>query len=366
MIFICEKQKIQEGISITSKAITGKTTMPILEGIYIDAKKEGLTLIGSDMDVSIETKVEADILEEGKIVIDAKIFGEIIRKLPNSDIKIETLENDILQITCEKSVFNLVYMNAEDYPAIPNINENLSAEVPQNILKNMIKGTSFAIAQDETRPILQGILFEVNNKNLNLVALDGYRLAIRNEFLDNDNNLEVVIPGKTLNEVSKILEDISDIVKITFTNNHILFNLNNTKIISRLLEGKFVNYSSLLPQEHKILVDVNKQQLQNCIERASLMAKDSNSNLIKLDVQEDTMIITSNSQLGKVREELNINLQGESIQIAFNSRYLLDVLKNMDDDEVKLEMTSSVSPCVIKGKNIDNSKYLVLPVRLIR
>lgn len=366
MIFICEKQKLQEGISIANKAITGKTTMPILEGIYINAKKEGLTLIGSDMDVSIETKVDADILEEGMIVIDAKIFGEIIRKLPNSDIKIETLENDIIQITCEKSVFNLVYMNGEDYPALPSINENLSVEVPQNILKNMIKGTSFAIAQDETRPILQGILFEVKNKNLNLVALDGYRLAVRSEFLDNDNEIEVVIPGKTLNEVSKILEDVSDIVKITFTNNHILFNLNNTKVISRLLDGKFVNYSSLLPQEHKILVDVNKQQLQSCIERASLMAKDSNSNLIKLDVQEENMIITSNSQLGKVREELSINLQGEALQIAFNSRYLLDVLKNVDDDEVKLEMTSSVSPCVIKCKNTDNSKYLVLPVRLIR
>ncbi|WP_291650854.1 DNA polymerase III subunit beta [Clostridium sp.] len=366
MIFICEKQKLQEGISIANKAITGKTTMPILEGIYINAKSEGLTLIGSDMDVSIETKVDADILEEGMIVIDARIFGEIIRKLPNSDIKIETLENDIMQITCEKSVFNLVYMNGEDYPALPSINENLSVEVHQNILKNMIKGTSFAIAQDETRPILQGILFEVKNKNLNLVALDGYRLAVRSEFLDNDNEIEVVIPGKTLNEVSKILEDVSDIVKITFTNNHILFNLNNTKVISRLLDGKFVNYSSLLPQEHKILVDVNKQQLQSCIERASLMAKDSNSNLIKLEVQEENMIITSNSQLGKVREELSINLQGEPIQIAFNSRYLLDVLKNVDDDEVKLEMTSSVSPCVIKCKNTDNSKYLVLPVRLIR
>lgn len=366
MIFICEKQKLQEGISIANKAITGKTTMPILEGIYINAKSEGLTLIGSDMDVSIETKVEADILEEGMIVIDAKIFGEIIRKLPNSDIKIETLENDIIQITCEKSVFNLVYMNGEDYPALPSINENLSVEVQQNILKNMIKGTSFAIAQDETRPILQGILFEVKNKNLNLVALDGYRLAVRSEFLDNDNEIEVVIPGKTLNEVSKILEDISDIVKITFTNNHILFNLNNTKVISRLLDGKFVNYSSLLPQEHKILVDVDKQHLQSCIERASLMAKDSNSNLIKLDVQEENMIITSNSQLGKVREELSINLQGEPIQIAFNSRYLLDVLKNVDDDEIKMEMTSSVSPCVIKCKNTDNSKYLVLPVRLIR
>lgn len=366
MKFICEKQKLQEGISISSKAITGKTTMPILEGIYISTKDNQLKLIGSDMDVSIETMVDADIKEEGSIVIDSRIFGEIIRKLPNSEIIIETLENEIIQITCQKSVFNLVYMNGDDYPELPKINESLSVEVPQNILKSMIRGTSFAIAQDETRPILQGILFEVKDKKLNLVALDGYRLAIRTEFLDNDNDIEVVIPGKTLNEVSRILEDISDIVKITFTDNHILFNLSNTKIISRLLDGKFVNYSSLLPQEYKILLDVKKQELQNCIERASLMAKDSNSNLIKLDIQEENMIITSNSQLGKVREELNINLQGGEIQIAFNSKYLLDVLKNIEDDEVKLEMTSGVSPCVIKCKNTDNSKYLVLPVRLLR
>lgn len=366
MIFICEKQKLQEGVSIATKAITGKTTMPILEGIYINATKEGLTLIGSDMDVCIETKVNADVLEEGTIVIDAKIFGEIIRKLPSSDVKIETLENDIIQISCEKSVFNLVYMNGSDYPSLPNINENLTVEVPQNILKNMIKGTSFAIAQDETRPILQGILFEVKKKRLNLVALDGYRLAVKSEFLDNDNDIEVVIPGKTLNEISKILEDISDIVKITFTNNHILFNLSETKVISRLLDGKFVNYDSLLPQEYKILINVNKQELQNGIERASLMAKDGNSNLVKLDIQDETLIITSNSQLGKVREEVSISLQGDTLQIAFNSRYLLDVLKNIEDDEVLLEMTSSVSPCVIKCKNINNAKYLVLPVRLIK
>ena len=366
MIFICEKQKLQEAISIVTKAITGKTTMPILEGIYINANKDGLTLIGSDMDVSIETKLSADVLEIGKIVIDARIFSEIIRKLPNSEVKIETLENNIIQITCEKSVFNLVYMDGEDYPSLPSINENLTVEVPQNILKNMIKGTAFAIAQDETRPILQGILFEVKNKTLNLVALDGYRLAVKSEFLDNDNEIEVVIPGKTLNEVSKILEDISDIVRITFTNNHILFNLNETKVISRLLDGKYVNYESLLPQEYKILINVDKQELQSCIERASLMAKDGNSNLIKLDVQEDILVITSNSQLGKVREEVSINMQGGDIQIAFNSRYLLDVLKNMEDDEVVMQMTSSVSPCVIKGKNMENAKYLVLPVRLIR
>ena len=234
MIFTCKKQLILEGISIVQKAITGKSTVPILEGIYINATSEGLTLIGSDMDVSIETKVDADVLEIGSIVIDAKIFGEIIRKLPNSTIKIETIENQLIKITCEKSVFDVVYMNSNEFPALPNINEDLKISVNQNILKNMIKGTSFAIAQDETRPILQGILFEVKNKNLNLVALDGYRLAVRSEFLDSDINIEVVIPGKTLNEVSKILEDVDNMVEITFTNNHILFNLEKTKIISRL------------------------------------------------------------------------------------------------------------------------------------
>ena len=366
MIFICEKQKLQEGILITQKAITGKSTMPVLEGIYIKATKKEITLIGSDMDVSIETVVEANVIEEGTVVIDSKIFGEIIRKLPNSQVRIERIENDTLQISCEKSVFNVVYMNADEFPSLPQIDEEKQIQIPQNILKNMIKSTSFAVALDETRPILQGILFEMKNRKLNLVALDGYRLAIKTEYLDSDFDIEVVIPGKTLNEVSKILDDVETIVNITFSNNHILFNLNKTRIISRLLDGKFVNYNSLLPQEHKLLVEVNKQDLQNGIERASLMAKDGNSNLIKLEVQQDNLVITSNSQLGKVREEVGIIMQGEGIQIAFNSRYLLDVLKNMEEDIVVLEMTSSVTPCIIKAKETDSYRYLVLPVRLIR
>lgn len=366
MIFTCEKQKFLEGINIVQKAITGKSTMSILEGIYISANNTDLTLIGSDMDVSIQTKVNADIIESGEIVIDAKIFGEIIRKLPNSLIKLETIENQLVRITCEKSVFDVVYMNTTEFPQLPTINEDLKISVNQNILKNMIKGTVFAIAQDETRPILQGILFEVKNKNLNLVALDGYRLAIRSEFLDTDIDLDVVIPGKTLNEVSKILEDTDEIVDITFTNNHILFNLEKTKIISRLLEGKFINYNSLLPQEHKLFVDIKREDLQNAIERASLMAKDGNTNLIKLDFKQDTLIISSNSQLGKVREEITIKLQGEEINIAFNSRYLLDVLKNIETEEVVMKMTSGITPCVIEEKDTSNSQYLVLPVRLMR
>lgn len=366
MKFLCEKSNLQEAISIVTKAITGKTTMPILEGIYIEAKNGQLNLIGSDMDVSIQTKINADVIESGKLVIDSKIFSEIIRKLPNSDVKIETLENDIIQISCEKSIFNLVYMNGEDYPSLPQINEEVTINVQQNILKNMIKGTSFAISQEETRPILQGILFEIKNSELNLVALDGYRLAAKTEHLNYDGEIEVVIPGKTLNEVSKILSDSENQVTIKFTNNHILFDLENTIIISRLLDGKFVNYRSLLPQEHKLLAYVNRQELQSCIERASLMAKDGNSNLVKLSFEEENLVITSNSQLGKVREELLISLQGEGIQIAFNSRYMLDVLKNMEQDEIVLKMSSSVSPCVIESKDSSLSRYLVLPVRLVR
>jgi len=366
MKLICEKNKLQDAISTSQKAITGKSTMPVLEGLYIEAVNNVLTFIGSDIDLSIETKTQAEVIEPGKIVVDNRIFGEIIRKLPNDKVIIETIDGNIIQISCQKSVFNLVHMNADEYPSVPNINENIVFSINQSILKNMIKGTIFATAQDETRPILQGVLFEVNNKNLNLVALDGYRLAVKSQVIDTDNSINVVIPGKTLSEVSKILEENEEKVNITFTENHILFNLGETKIISRLLEGEFIKYSSLLPQEHKLLVTVNRQELLNGIERASLMAKDGNSNLIKLNIEEDNMVITSNSQLGKVREEVSINLQGESLQIAFNSKYLLDVLKIMEDDEVLLELSSSVTPCVIKNKEIDNCKYLVLPVRLVK
>lgn len=368
--FICEKSKLQDAISIAQKAITGKSTMPILEGIYIKADLDQLTLIGSDVDVSIETKIDAEVIKKGTIVIDAKLFGEIIRKLPNDKVVIEKLEDNneenTIQITCKKSVFNLLHMNGEDFPSLPNINETKIFSIPQNLLKNMIKGTSFAIAQDEARPILQGILFEVRNSYLNLVALDGYRLAIRKELIDSENTINSVIPGKTLNEVAKILDDTDQSVDITFTTNHILFNLGETKVISRLLEGEFIKYNSLLPQEYKCLVTVNRQELQNGIERASLMAKEGNTNLIKFEFKGDTLIITSNSQLGKVREEVSVNLQGDEIQIAFNSRYLLDALKVIDEDEVVLELTSSVSPCVIKSKNMRDNKYLVLPVRLAR
>lgn len=365
MKFTCEKSILQEGISTAQKAVTGKSTMPVLNGILIKAYGSELILTGSDIDLSIETKVKADILEEGTIVIDAKIFGEIIRKLPNDIIHINTIDKNSIEILCQKSKFSLIHMNAEDFPDLPNINENMIFSIPQRILKNMIKGTIFATAQDDTRPILTGVLFEIRDKKLNLVALDGYRLALKSEILETDNTINAVIPGKTLSEVSKILEEDEENVNITFTPNHILFSLGETKIISRLLEGDFIKYNSIIPNEFNLKVNAKRLDLLNCIERASLMAKDGNTNLVKLSIEDESMIITSNSQLGMVREESNIILQGEPLQIAFNSKYLIDVLKIIDEEEIIMEFSSSVSPCVMRNKENNNCTYLVLPVRLL-
>lgn len=365
MKFKCEKNQLQEGISIVQKAITGKSTLPVLQGIYIQAIGNELKLIGSDIDLSIDTKVTAVVEQNGSIVVDSKLFGEIIKKLPNDTIEIRTLENNTIEITCQRSIFNLTHMSAEDFPNLPQINEDMIFSISQRTLKNMIRGTIFAIAQDETRPILTGVLFEINEKKLNLVALDGYRLALKNEIVENEHSLNAVIPGKTLSEVSKILEEIDEIVNITFTPNHILFSINKTKVISRLLEGEFIKYNSIIPEEYNLKITAKRTNLLECIERASLLAKEGNTNLVKFEIEEDNLIITSNSQLGKVKEELNIILQGQPLQIAFNSKYLIDVLKIMEEEEVVMQLNSSVSPCIIKNKDIDSCTYLILPVRLL-
>lgn len=365
MNFTCEKTSLQEAISTAQKAVTGKSTMNILEGILLIAKDNELTIIGSDIDLSIETKAKINVIEAGSVVLDSKLFGEIIRKMPNSEVIVKTLENNSVEIICEKSNAILKYMNPDEFPNIPNIDETILFGISQKLLKNMIRSTIFATAQDEIRPILTGVKFEVSNKKLNLVALDGLRLALRNEEVDNNISINAVIPGKTLSEVSKILEDTDENVNITFTQNHILFNLGETKIISRLLEGEFINYNSIIPDEYNLKVVVKRNELFDCIERASLMAKEGNTNLVKLSIKDDLLIITSDSQLGKAREELNVIMQGEPLKIAFNAKFLIDVLKIMDEEEIVLELTSSVSPCVVKNKDKNNCTYLVLPVRFV-
>jgi len=365
MHFSIQKNILQEAVSKVQKAVTGKTTMPILQGIFLQAINGKLILLGSDKDLTIEATVDADIDTEGKIVVDSRLFGDLIRKLPNDIIEISTNQNSTLTIKCLKSNATLVHMLADDYPAIPTIQEEKSITLPQNMLKNMIKSTIFAAAHDETRPIFTGVLFEVKANKINLVAMDGYRVAIRTENIDTNVELNNVIPGKTLSEVSKILEDTEEVTNILFTTNHILFDLGKTKVISRLLEGEFIKYDSIIPKEYLLKTIARKEDLLNSIDRASLIGKEGKTNLVKLDIQEDKMIITSNSQLGMAREEININLQGDDLKIAFNSKYLMDILKIMDSEEVEMEFSTNVNPCIVKNKGKNNCTYLLLPVRMV-
>ncbi|SKA97435.1 DNA polymerase-3 subunit beta [Caloramator quimbayensis] len=363
MWFTCEKELLENAINTVQRATSNKTTYQILEGILIKAIDNKVVLTATDLDLGIETYIKANVNKNGAIVVNSKLFGEFIRKLPNDIIMIEVKDNNVF-IKCNKSEFVIVGNNPDEFPSLPSINENTMYEISQDLLRNMIRQTIFAIAQDETRPILTGILFEIKDGMLNFVALDGYRLALKSESIESSQNISAVIPGKTLSEISKILEPSDDIVKITFTPNHILFTFENTKIISRLLDGEFINYRQIVPDEYKLRVKVSKNELLDSIERASLLAREGKTNLIKFEISDDKMVITSNSQIGKVYEEIEIELEGEGIKIAFNSKYFVDVLRIIDSEEIYLEFSTSVSPCVVKKCDSNNYIYLVLPVRL--
>lgn len=364
MIFSCEKIILQEAIDIVQKAASNKTTYPILEGILIEASYNNVTLTATDLDFGIETHISADVKKPGSIVLNSKLLGDFIRKLPNDVITFTVVDNEAT-INCLKSEFVIIGNEAKDFPLLPTINENSMYEIAQDTLKNMIRQTIFAISQDETRPVLAGILFEVNKSTLRFVALDGYRLSMASVPIESDNEISAVIPGKSLSEIFKILVPSEDKVSITFTPNHILFNLGQTKIISKLLNGEFINYKQIIPDEYKLRAKVKVSELTNAIERASLLAREGKTNLIRFDVNDDHIAITSNSQLGKVHEEVNIELEGQTIKIAFNAKYLSDVLRIIDSDEIYLEFTSPVSPCIIKKVDSQDYIYLVLPVRLV-
>ncbi|RKD22251.1 DNA polymerase III, beta subunit [Caminicella sporogenes DSM 14501] len=365
MKIICSQKKLSTAVNIVQKAVSTKTTLPILKGILLEAKNDKLKLVGNDLDIGIEHEIDTKIIREGSIVISSRIFGDIVRKLPDSDVEIDIDDNNNVYIKCGHSDFKLVGQPALEFPELPYVEEENTCIIDQDLLRNMIRQTIFATSQDETRPILTGALIEILNNNISMVAIDGYRLALRRAFIDTDIQNKAVIPSKTLNEINRILGSESDgNVYISFTDKHILFKIDETRIISRLLEGEFINYEQIIPREYKSKVRVNTKELLNSIERASLLAKEGKNNLIKFSIRDDFMNISSNVEIGSVNEEVAIELEGEDIDIGFNSKYLLEALKVMDSEEINLEFTTSVSPCIMKPADNENYIYLVLPVRL--
>ncbi|MFY9286267.1 MAG: DNA polymerase III subunit beta [Tissierellaceae bacterium] len=363
MKFKVEQKDLSRHISIAQRGISSRTTLQILDGILMEAKNNQLKLTGTDLEISIETYLDCEIIEEGSVVVNSRIFGDIIRKLPDTSVNIEVKDNNI-NIKCENSEFNIAGNPGEDYPELPLIVESESFSIPTDLFKAIIKQTVFATSQDETRPSLTGVLMELQDGKISFVALDGYRLALRKLSLDSNINTKMIILGRSLNELNRILEDTEEHLKISIASGHVVFNMGDTLVYSRLLEGQFFNYKDIIRDEHKSSVIVNRKSLQDSLERASLLASQEKANLVKLTLENNKVIIKSNSEIGNVYEELESVQKGDSLNIAFNSRYLLEGIRVIDAENIELNFAGSLNPCIINGVNDENYIYLVLPVRL--
>lgn len=363
MKIITTKSALLESINIVQKAVPSKTTLPVLEGILFDAKNGKLKLTATDLEIGIETVSNVDVIEPGKIVLSSRIVGDIVRKLPDADIEIETTERNLVCIKSEGSNFKIVTLPYEEYPELPIVKKENGITLKQNVLKDMIRKTIFAVSSDEVRPILTGVLFDVSGDKLTMVALDGFRMAVKWNGIINDNVFRAVIPGKTLSEIGKILNENEENVYIYFSKNHIQVKIEETIIVSRLLEGEFINYKQIIPSEYKIKVKVSSNILMEACDRAALFARDSSNNMIKFEINDDLMVIMSNSQNGDVHEKLKIQKEGNDIEIAFNAKYFIDVLKVMEGEEITIEFTTNVSPSIIRPCNNKDYLYLVLPAR---
>ena len=364
MKIICNQKLLANKIGIAQKAINGKTTLDLLKGILLSAKNDQLKLTGYDLEIGIETYTQAEVIQEGEIVVNARLFGDIIRKLPDSFVEIETDSENNVYINCLNSRFKIKGDSASEYPRLPDVNKDDLYNIPQDLLKNMIKQTVFAISQDQTKPILMGELLEIIDGNISLVAIDGYRLAVRSATVDNvSNNAKVIIPGKALTDVNSLLSTEEDI-QLGFDDKNAIFIIEDTKIITRLLEGDFIDYKKLLPREYNSKVKLNTKELLNSIERASLLSQSEKNNLIKLSIRDNSMAITSNTDRGNVYEEVSLELEGDYLDIAFNSRYFIEGLKNIDSEEIYIEFTTNVNPCIIKPADEVKYTYLLLPVRI--
>lgn len=364
MKVICSKEHLIEGINIVQKAVSTKTTLSILEGILLEAN-ELFKLTGNDLEIGIECYVEADIKEKGSIVLNSKMFGDIVRRLPDSEVLIEVLSNNSVIIECENSHFQLKGIPSDTYPTLPSIKKENAFFIKQKTARDMIRQTLFAVSIDENRPILTGSLLECKENNVTFVSIDGFRLALRKSKIENENqSFNVVIPGKTLNEIVKILQPVEDKISIYSTQNQILFDIGNCKVVSRLLEGEYLNYNSIIPKEFETKVRVQTKEILSSLERASLITAEEKKYPVKFNVLEDKIIISSNTEIGAVREEVRVDTTGNKLDIGFNPRYFIESLKVIEDEEIDIYFTSSIGPCTIRPIENNDYAYMILPVRI--
>jgi len=366
MKIICKKSELLNSVNIVLRAVSSKSTLPILECMVIDVSENHIKLISNDMELAIETIVNGEIMDSGtnkQIAINAKVFSEIIRKLSDNDIIIETDDHFTMTITCEKAKFNIAGKPADEFPTLPRIERQKAIVLSQFTLKEVIRQTVFSISDNESNKIMTGELFEVTDNEMRVVSLDGHRISIRNVVLKNNYTYKkVIVPGKALNEISKILPgSAEEEVAIFITDNHIVFEFGRTTVVSRLIEGEYFKIEQMLSSDYETKIHINKKDLLDCIDRATLLIKEGDKKPIIMNITDTSMKLKINSFIGSMNEEIDIEKEGKDILIGFNPKFFIDALRVIDDEEIMLYMVNPKAPCFIKDED-ESYIYLLLPV----
>lgn len=368
----CQKEDLVYGVQVVSRAVSNKNTLPVLSGIMLTAQDNTLTFRATDLEMAIECSIDVEVIENGTVILQGKYFNEIVRKLPSGLINIKSTNNYGIEIKYDKSNLNMHGFDPEEFPLFPNISGIVHGSIDQDLFKNMIKQVSIATSHDEARPVFTGILMEIEENEVTMVATDTHRLALRKGLWKGDlikEKVSFIVPSRTMIEVARIIGDETEPLYITVSENQVYFKTGNISLISRLIDGQYPAYNQVIPSNtlNKSKIRVRTKKLLEAGERASLLARDElkeKSSVIKITVNDSNMVINSNSaEIGKIHEEINIFLDGELTEIAFNSKYLIDALKVIDAEEIKIDLTGPLSPGIIRPVEGENYLYLILPVR---
>ena len=368
MKFICQQQNLIKALNIVSKAVSVRTTIPVLKGIMLKAESGKLTMSASDLDLSIQDTVDAEVSESGSVIVMARLFSDIVRKLPGEEVQVEFNDDKNVFIKSMNSEFKIIGMPTDEFPVINSeTDESEFIEFDKSTFREMIDKTSFAASIDEARGVITGVLLELSQEEIQMVAIDGFRMAINRRTMYNEKPYRFIIPARILNELSKIIADTesdNDKARLYLNDKKAVFRFDDVQAELKLLEGNFIAYKDILPKTSRITVICDRALLMESIERASLLTKTGKNNLIKMNIMQNVVEITSDSDEGNVKEELIVDKSGEDLVIGFNAHYILDVLKAIDDEQIKILLNSSINPCLIEPAQGDDYQYLVLPVRI--
>ena len=365
MLFRCDGLDLSEAVNKVLKAVSTKTISPILEGIKISAYGDSVVLSGTDLELSITKTIKAEVIDEGQTVVPGKLFGEYLRKLTNEQISLELNERNQLRISYSDSEGYIQCMDVLEFPELKNVDKVEYFEINRADLKNLINSVIFAVAVDDSRPILKGVLFEINDNNVRAVALDGFRMAMANKKLVGaTSNFSFIVPARSLAEISRML-DSDGTVKVYVHSNNLMVDMIDTVITTRLLEGQFINYRQILNSNFNTTVSIKKSQLEDAIDRASLLSKGDKNSRVKFDISESSLVLTSDSEIGNVKENITVSTKGADITIAFNSKYFIDCLRATEDEYIKINFSNAISHCIVTPSDNEDYLFLILPVRMV-